>query len=519
MSRTLIVLFAFLAATSFAVAQSGLPKGFAIEPQTSSLSASGILRSNTINVLTQSGDTLWVGSGKGLSATYDGGISWRHYEDEDYRLGQSVSAIAVRNDVVWVAFASSVEIDGQQYPSGAGMAYSTDRGSTWSFLPQPTDAGLVDTLVYGINRIKTLAITTTVNNITYDIALTSSGVWIASFAGMLRHSNDFGSTWQRTILPPDNKDSIAPDDSLDFDYAPTGGRAGLRGNLNHRLFSVYAANDSTIWVGTAGGINVSADNGVRWKKFSFQNQSSPISGNFVVAITQQIANNGSIIWASTRDAEDPNERRGISYSTDSGATWNTTLGGVFAQNIAAKDPDVYVASDKGFFRTTDNGSTWQKAGLIFDPITLHRFTDEEVVAVATIGDSIWTGGSEGLAMTIEKLGVAFGSEWKIIRSYQPVTRLSETYSYPLPFSPSFEVVRIHYPAQTLLNEVTIRIFNFAMQPVKTLIRSAQRSGPAEYDEIWNGRDDRGEIVANGIYFYSVEVNDSKPEWGKIFVLR
>jgi hypothetical protein len=58
-----------------------------------------------------------------------------------------------------------------------------------------------------------------------------------------------------------------------------------------------------------------------------------------------------------------------------------------------------------------------------------------------------------------------------------------------------------------------------MAPVKTLLRGATRTGSIERDEIWDGRDDIGRRVTNGVYFYRVEIGNSDPQWGKIFVLQ
>jgi hypothetical protein len=58
-----------------------------------------------------------------------------------------------------------------------------------------------------------------------------------------------------------------------------------------------------------------------------------------------------------------------------------------------------------------------------------------------------------------------------------------------------------------------------MFPVRTLIQKAPRLNRKEYDEIWNGRNDNGSIVANGVYFYRVEIGNQAPVWGKILVLR
>jgi hypothetical protein len=425
----------------------------------------------------------------------------------------------MNDKVIWVAIASSFTQDNQSIPEGSGLDFSTDRGKTWTYVPQPIDSGLVDTIQYGINRIKTLDVTTRANNITYDLAVTRSTVWTANFAGMLRKSTDNGTTWERVVLPPDSGvNAISPNDSLNFDLSPASGKSGLRQNLNHRVFSVYASNDSTLWVGTAGGINLSTDGGVSWRKFSHQNQSRPISGNFVVAINEQRFGSTRIIWAATVNAEGSDEQRGVSYSYDQGASWNTTLLGEFAHNITFKDSLVYVVSDEGLFRSSDYGNSWIKTGTINDDMNLERLASSQLYAVATQGDTVWVGGPDGIASTVDSPLAPFGSTWRVFRTYTPVGRSNKTYSYPLPFSPTQGVVRIHYGLQGQSAPVTIRIFDFAMHPVRTLLRNASRPSSGELDEIWNGEDDKGRRVANGVYFYRIEIGGLGPVWGKILVV-
>lgn len=476
--------------------------------------------SNSVTDVVISGAAIWLGTGKGLSRSTDGGLTWKnYYATTEFGL-EDVSAIAVHNNEAWVATAHDTTVDGSSLPVGSGLRYSSDGGETWAVFAQPRDSQNIDTLSYGKNKILALGVTTDVNNITYDIAATDSAVWIASYAGMVRKSTDKGKTWQVVIIPPDNLDSISPSDSLSFDVSPVDGNFGLTGNLNHRAFSAYAENWSTIWIGTAGGINRTTDGGQSWVKFNHTNEASPISGNFVVALNKQTFGNHAIMWAGTVNADDPNEKRGVSFTTDSGQTWKTTLIGEFCHNIGFKDSIVYAVTDDGIFRSSDIGTTWTETGTIYDNSTKQQIVaGTPFYAVDTLGENVWFGGDDGAAYTEDNSVNLFGSSWHILHADQPLSSSQSTYAYPNPFSPANEIVRLHYSVDKGSANVTIRIFDFGMNLVRTVISDANRQGIAEHDEIWDGKNDKGRQVSNGPYFYQVVVGTEKPIWGKILVLQ
>ena len=481
-------------------------------------------------------DSVWIGGGKGLDLTTDGGRSWRHFGDSSPFDKEDIAALAANGPVIWASLAGSEEVEaGTRLPKGLGLAVSTDNGATWKRIDQPQEpvhpenpkGDTTFQIQYGINTLKALQITTTFNNITYDIAVTSNAVWTTSFAGGLRKSTDGGKTFSVVPLPPDFLDSMKATDTLSFDVSPVdrpdfwnlkGTAKGMRGHLNHRVFSVFAENDSTVWVGTAGGINRTTDGGFSWRKFSYSNQGSPISGNFVVAIGKNLINGVPHIWASTINATEAQEYRAISYTSDNGETWKTALRGEFTHNFGFKGSIVYAVTNNGVFRSDDAGRTWSQYTVFVDARTRQRATDASCYAVASQADTVWIANVDGLMKTIDNDTTPFGSAWTILRASQPLSSTTDAYAYPNPFAPDDEVCRVHYRTDAS-GSVSIRIYDFAMFPVRTLLQGASRTPNTELDEIWDGRTDDGKQVANGLYYIQVTIGGGDPVWTKVIALQ
>jgi DNA-binding transcriptional regulator YhcF (GntR family) len=71
-------------------------------------------------------------------------------------------------------------------------------------------------------------------------------------------------------------------------------------------------------------------------------------------------------------------------------------------------------------------------------------------------------------------------------------------SYPNPFNPETEI-SFTLPENSY---VSLTIYNIQGQKVKRLLNGYQPAGPRKV--IWDGRDEKGEGVASGIYFYRIE---------------
>lgn len=74
---------------------------------------------------------------------------------------------------------------------------------------------------------------------------------------------------------------------------------------------------------------------------------------------------------------------------------------------------------------------------------------------------------------------------------------------PNPFNPETKI-RYQIPEE---GWVSLYIFNMKGQVVRTLVAGKRKAG---YNtEIWDGRNDRGELMASGIYIYQITTNDFK----------
>ncbi len=91
-------------------------------------------------------------------------------------------------------------------------------------------------------------------------------------------------------------------------------------------------------------------------------------------------------------------------------------------------------------------------------------------------------------------------------------------SYPTPYSPArWDAVRLQYNL-TAPSYITIKVYDFAMDYVVTVCNAKYRGSSGDYHEIWDGTSARGEIVANGVYFYKLVKSGQGTAWGKIVIL-
>ncbi len=419
-------------------------------------------KSNSILDIITIGDTVWLGTSRGVSVSFDRGENWNNFYNTTAFGTDNVSAIGYYEGTLWAATAKTVEgVAGEDVAAGTGLKYTTDNGLTWNSIPQPVDNENDTVEVYGINDIPALPVTVPEQNLTFDIAFTPGTIWITSFAGGLRKSTNMGESWQRVVIPPDGLDSINPDSTLEFCLSPVAGNFCGEGNLNHRAFSVISTDDSTLYVGTADGINKTSNAGDEfpsWVKLNHQNQQEPISGNFITALGYNTST--STVWASTWRAEGETEFYGVSSSTNGGSSWQTFLKDEKTHNFGFKNSDVIVLTDNGAFRSRNQGNSWILANNIVDEESGVALTTQVFYSAASEGNTIWLGSNDGLARLIETS--FWNGTWKVYFASEPLQTDRETYAYPNPFSPRQEQLKIKYSTGGKASSVTIRIFDFGM---------------------------------------------------------
>jgi hypothetical protein len=189
-------------------------------------------------------------------------------------------------------------------------------------------------------------------------------------------------------------------------------------------------------------------------------------------------------------------------------------------NFDFEDTVIWAATSVGLKRSDNWGESWEVFNFMRDEdqITRQQISSTEFTSVSIIDGEVWAGNVDGLVRSKDG-----GNSWDVFRTAVHIGEPgSETaYAYPSPFSPVLQggqITRIHHrPKEDGL--VTVKIYDFAMDLVINLVDGQHRSGGVEYDEPWDGRNQEGDLVANGVYFFKVEAAGGQTEWGKVVVLK
>ena len=378
--------------------------------------------------------------------------------------------------------------------------------------------------------------TTEIDNVSYDLAIYNEYIYTASWAGGLRRypigiigGNEIRQ-WEIIPLPRDDDldlycnaiDTsyyISPQDPTDDSDESIGGFH------NHKAFSVFVDNNGFIWAGTAAGINKGEINGncIDWVGHysSWQNN---ISGNWVIGFEEQIINDYTRIWAITWSAESQGEFNALSYTDDGGDTWNTTQPAGYPEkvyNLYANSNRIWTASESGLY-VSEDGEHWEKYTRPIDENTGEELLTESVMTTyfSEVFNWLWMGTEDGIAISNDD-----GISWEVHRFweetvYSNVEKMLSAYPNPFLINDYYQVggdghVRFIYSNPDNDNS-SIDIFDFAMDRVIQL-GTSHLVDNNESEVIWNGRNEYGDQVANGVYFCRLSLN-GEYYWTKLAVV-
>lgn len=513
-----------------------------------------------------SGRYLWIATERGLARhdpTDSNGLrdsDWVTFT-EAHGLGRgAVSALAASGDTVWAAtlFDTTITWMDRSPQVGSGLSFSVDGGRSWRHIPNET---IFDPSRPSFARGPSHPI----QNACFGLALDGDTIWAAFFAGSSVRSRDAGRTWERIL--PDGADEIVfragendaekfriladslansgdPDEERVREARAAADSLNLQSYL-HRTFSALAYDD-TVWIGTSAGVARSFDGGTTWKQSRAgldefgERLAGSLSANWVVALARQrLQGGGSTVWAGAKLGPTNLETAAINFSADNGESWQFS-GPTFAWGFAFADDAVWAAGHDGLLRSGDAGLTWetvivedlQSRDLLREP-----FVGVEIAPNAEGGKTLWVGAENGLARAAvaDSNGESVTDiEWRIL-AFPLKTRAldsgnfigeggaadpdsTHTYAAPSPFAPSRdEHTRIVFGLQNPA-EVSISLYDFASRPVRELVVNQLRSGQGYHYINWDGRDDDGDLVANGVYFYRLSTDDRAQAFGKVVVL-
>ncbi len=193
----------------------------------------------------------------------------------------------------------------------------------------------------------------------------------------------------------------------------------------------------------------------------------------------------------------------IAVSNDGGATWSAPI----IMNALVGDEN-YVTELDGMMpayvycgdKIEDLGGGWGEVHFFF--------LDDE-----SYGSSIQGWGQNlGSTMRYASIKIDFGDVSADDPTVTPaVAQLSQ--NYPNPFNPS---TTIAYNLQEA-GKVSIEIFNTKGQNIRTLINENVTAG--DHTVEWNGKDNNGNSVASGIYFYKMRSDGRYTSTKKMILLK
>ena len=359
--------------------------------------------------------------------------------------------------------------------------------------------------------------------------------WTVGNEGTIVTTHDGGQTWQQQ-----NSGITAEMFGVFFIDENTGWAVGREGSILHTvdggnqwtaqssgsnltLRSVIFVDDSQGWiVGEDGIILHTLDGGANW-----QNQNSGTT-SYLDDVDFVDANHG---WVACITVDGT-----ILRTNNSGASWQIqyipTQYSIYALDFVDQNIGWVGTTGAEVLKTNNGGGGWslqyQNSLYPYDVFSSMCFIDQIYgwavgydgrITSTVDGGNTWVEQTSGVHNYLTDVcfvdqyhGWVVGKEGLILKSKSAITSVGNhsTFhkstpdkfilynNYPNPFNP---VTTIQYDIPHTAR-VVLKIYDMLGQHVKTLVDEVQ--APGQKSEIWEGKDDQGNVVSSGIYFYQLQ---------------
>jgi hypothetical protein len=137
------------------------------------------------------------------------------------------------------------------------------------------------------------------------------------------------------------------------------------------------------------------------------------------------------------------------------------------------------------------------------------------VLTAASEAEVWVGTDLGLAYSSDG-----GATWRKIEVEAPAAPLDlmSAVAFPSPFSQRRDGRITFRYGLAFGGTITLDVYDFAGRRVARVVDGEYRGPNGRIEEYWNGLRDGGGDAANGVYFYTIELDGKAAARGKLVIL-
>ncbi len=439
------------------------------------------------------------------------------------------------------------DVEGYIFVAGATVMRSSDDGVTWSEVNNGINYIFNETLFYGTDN---------------SLYLSGYGIF---------KSTDLGDKWAHVGFNNTNILDIEID-ALDNIYAGTYNRVFLSTNKgdnwefkgfgiwnNTPVSVIHTANNGDIWAGASAnnsGLYLSTDKGENWTKIEstqfdliYSIDDNSLGDMFITSGALFYSNDNGNSWQikhnepygrvfiTNSDVIYFGHRHSLEVSFDNGEYWTDILQTNYINKIYVdKKHNIFVASDDGLLRSSNNGITWDTVSTQFVTPYVRAITGNstnqlyctvrtkvaplQFAYYASYDDGMnWVDitedmPSEGTSLAIDSEGYLYAgtSGNSVFKSGSTTVdvegeiTIPSSYilyqNYPNPFNP---VTTIKYQIPKL-SFVTLKVYDVLGNEIVALVNEEKPAG--SYEVEFNGAN-----LTSGVYFYRIQAVPSGRQAG------